>query len=70
MTKSLERLILIKIQQRDYYAAYHTVNRYKILIVEDKFIYPYILFLEGVILIMKKKYEEGSKVFDSFIRNI
>lgn len=67
VTKAMERLILIKIQQRDYYSAYHTVNRYRILNIETGLIRPYILFLEGVILIMKKKFIDGIRLFDIII---
>lgn len=38
--------------------------------MELRLIHPYLLFLEGVTLIMKKKYEEGYRLFDSLIEAI
>lgn len=62
VSKSMERIIIIKINERDLYEAYHTVKRDFLLNVDEGIIRPYSQFLEGVIMLMKKKFSEGVKI--------
>ena len=60
----MERILILKINERDYYEAYHTVKRDTLLKVRESVIKPYSTFLEGVIMIMKKKFTEGVKLLE------
>lgn len=70
MTGALQRLIHIKIEERDYYSAYHTVSRMKILCLHGQFVRVYACFLEGVITVMKKKYELGISILEDILQAI
>ena len=60
----MERILILKINERDYYEAYHTVKRDTLLRVHEPFIQPYSTFLEGVIMIMKKKFADGVSLLE------
>lgn len=67
VTRALERLIFIKIDERDYYSAYHTINRSNILCIDEKYLQGYKIFLEGVITVLKKKFEPGIKILEEVL---
>ena len=46
MTKSLYEIAKIKIDQRDFYAAYHTLNRSEFLDIEKNYLEKFRLFTE------------------------
>ena len=57
--KSLYEIARIKIEQRNFYEAYHTLQRATLLELEEKAFSKLKLFTEGVIHLMKRKFEEG-----------
>ena len=66
---AIYELIKIKISQRDYYAAYHTATRMEFFGVKDVYLLNYKFFLEGVILIMKKKFEDALEILMKYSKD-
>lgn len=69
MTKSLYEIAKIKIEQRDFYAAYHTLNRADFLDTEKTYLEKFRLFTEAVIFLMKRKFPESLVNFQSIQQN-
>jgi tetratricopeptide (TPR) repeat protein len=66
--KSIHDISIIKIEERDIYAAYYTIDRLET--IPDSLAYLKNLkeFLEGAVSIIKKKFEDGVKLMDNLIK--
>lgn len=64
VTKSLYEIAKIKIEQRDFYSAFHTLQRSEYLDIDKKLLEKFKLFTEGVIFLMKRKYKEALENFN------
>ncbi|CAD8059821.1 unnamed protein product [Paramecium sonneborni] len=69
VTKSLYEIAKIKIEQRDFYAAYHTLNRAALLDTEQSYLEKFRLFTEAVIHLMKRKFQESLNNFQEIQNN-
>ncbi len=67
---SLIEICKSKINTKDFYSAYHHINRskhYSNLISEnDPALLKFKYFIEGVIFLMKRKVDDGMKNFSKF----
>lgn len=52
-------MMKIKIEDKDFYEAYHILNRTNNIEINKDVIEEWRLFLEGTLFMMKKKYKEG-----------
>ncbi|EGR32790.1 hypothetical protein IMG5_070720, partial [Ichthyophthirius multifiliis] len=59
IVKSLQEIAKIKIQFRDYYQAYYTLQRANYLDIDNKKLKILTIFTDGVTFLMKRKYKEG-----------
>lgn len=62
--KSLHDIALIKIEERDIYAAYYTLQRVENIPENVKYLHNLKIFLDGAVSMVKKKFKEGLKEFD------
>ena len=69
VTKSLLEIAKSKIHQRDFYAAYYTLQRAQHLDVDEDAVSKMTLFTEGVVFLMKRKYSEGVNNLTMLINN-
>ncbi|CAD8053664.1 unnamed protein product [Paramecium sonneborni] len=69
VTKSLYEIAKMKIEQRDFYAAYHTLNRSSMLDTEKTYLEKFRLFTEAVIFLMKRKFQESMLNFQEIQNN-
>jgi len=67
--KAIYELLKIKMSQRDYYAASHTANRLEFFNIKNKNLKIFQDCLEGVTLIMKKKFSEGISIINKVKKN-
>ncbi|CAK58296.1 unnamed protein product (macronuclear) [Paramecium tetraurelia] len=63
VTKSLYEIAKMKIEQRDFYAAFHTFNRSALLDTDKTYLEKFRLFTEAVIHLMKRKFQESLNNF-------
>ena len=68
--KSLYEITKIKIENRDFYEAYHTLHRAELLGLDLKIFAKFRLFTEGVIFLMKRKHEEGIESLTTVIKKL
>jgi tetratricopeptide (TPR) repeat protein len=66
--KSLYEITRIKIETRSFYEAYHTLNRADLLSVDQKMFSKFRIFTDGVIYLMKRKYDEGIENLSTIIK--
>lgn len=59
MTNALFELTKIKIEMRDYYQAFYTLQRADYLDVDSKQLEKFKIFTDGVTFLMKRKFQEG-----------
>jgi predicted negative regulator of RcsB-dependent stress response len=64
VSKSLYELVKIKMEERDFYAAYHTISRAEHLHVDQSIIDRFRIFNEAAVFLMKRKFEEGLKLLE------
>lgn len=57
----------IKIEDKDFYEAYHILNRTSSFEINKNTIEEWRIFLEGVLFMMKKKYRDGIVMFQQFL---
>jgi hypothetical protein len=69
VTKALYEIAKIKIEQRDYYAAFHQLCRADYLDVDQKSLEKFRIFTDGVTFLMKRKYKEGVDHLTNLINN-
>lgn len=69
MTKSLFEIARIHIEQRDFYAALHTLSRAEYLDIDKKFLEKFRLYVEGVINLMKRKFKDALENFTQIQKN-
>ncbi len=69
MTKSIYEIARVHIEQRDFYAALHTLSRAEFLEIDKKFLEKFRLFTEGVINLMKRKFKEALENLNSVTRS-
>jgi tetratricopeptide (TPR) repeat protein len=65
--KSLHNIALIRIEERDLYQAYHTLDRLETIPSSFAVIANTKAFLEGAISLVKKKYNEGILAMDTLV---
>lgn len=65
--KALHEIALIRIEERDIYQAYYTLDRLESIPKSIGYLYKAKQFLEGAISIMKKKYKEGLNYLDELV---
>lgn len=51
-------------EERDFYAAYHTISRSEHLNVDQTTLDKFKIFNEAAVFLMKRKFEEGLKLLD------
>lgn len=59
VAKAVEEILKIRINEKDFYEAYHVVARADNLDINRQFVDDWKTFVEGTLLLMKKKYKEG-----------
>ncbi len=64
VSKSLYEIAKVKIEERDFYSAYHTLERSDFLDIDVKLLQKFKLFTEGVIFLMKRKHKEAIDNFN------
>ncbi|CAK74957.1 unnamed protein product (macronuclear) [Paramecium tetraurelia] len=69
VTKSLYEIARMKLEQRDFYAAYHTLNRSSMLDTEKSYLEKFKLFTEAVIFLMKRKFQDSMLNFQEIQNN-
>lgn len=69
MTKALFEISKIKIELRDFYQAYHTLQRAEYLSVDVKSLEKFRIFTDGVTFLMKRKHKEGIKHLTNLVKN-
>lgn len=57
----------IKIEDKDFYEAYHILNRTINIDINKEVIEEWRLFLEGTLFMMKKKYKDGVNTYQSLL---
>jgi|JI9StandDraft_1071089.scaffolds.fasta_scaffold38943_3 hypothetical protein len=60
-------MMKIKIEEKDFYEAYHILTRADNVEVDVDALNEWRLFLEGSLFLMKKKYKEGITTFESLL---
>lgn len=60
-------MIKIKIEEKDFYEAYHILTRADNVEVDVEVLKEWRLFLEGSLFLMKKKYKDGITTFESLL---
>lgn len=66
-SSALYEIAKIKIQQKDFYEAYHNLKRASHFKLKQKKLVNYKMFTEGVIFLMKRKTKTGLKLITSLI---
>ncbi len=59
LTSAVEAMIMIRIQEKDFYEAYHILNRTQNIDVNADVIDEWRIFLEASLFLMKKKVKEA-----------
>lgn len=57
VTSSVEMMMRIKVEDKDFYEAYHILNRTNNIEINKEVIEEWKLFIEGTLFMMKKKYK-------------
>lgn len=65
--KALHEIMLIRVEERDIYQAYYTLDRLEDLLKGPGFLVKAKQFLEGAVSMMKKKYREGLGFLDELV---
>lgn len=60
-------MMKIKVEEKDFYEAYHILTRADNVEVDADVLNEWRLFLEASLFLMKKKYKEGINTFDSLL---
>ena len=60
-------MMKIKIEEKDFYEAYHILTRADNVEVDANGLNEWRLFLEGSLFLMKKKYKEGISTFEGLL---
>lgn len=60
-------MMKIKIEEKDFYEAYHILTRADNVEVDTDTLNEWRLFLEASLFLMKKKYKEGISTFQSLL---
>lgn len=60
-------MLKIKIEEKDFYEAYHILNRTDNVDVDRDILNQWKLFLEASLFLMKKKYKEGIDAYKSLL---
>ena len=68
VTKAIYDIAKIKIEMRDFYQAYHTLQRVDYLDVDQKVFEKFRLFIDGVTYLMKRKHEDGIKNLTTLVK--
>ncbi|KAL4437922.1 hypothetical protein ABPG74_001093 [Tetrahymena malaccensis] len=69
VTKALYEISKIKIELRDFYQAYHTLQRADYLDVDLKSLEKFRIFTDGVTFLMKRKHKEGIRNLTNLVKN-
>lgn len=64
VSKSLYELVKIKMEERDFYAAYHMISRAEHLNVDQSLLDKFKVFNEAAVFLMKRKFNEGFKLLE------
>jgi len=67
VTLSLFQITMIQIKQLDFYAAYSTLRRSKFYAIKRRVLERLQFFVEGVIFLMKRKFQEGVASLTKFL---
>lgn len=57
----------IKVEDKDFYEAFHILNRTNNIDINKEIIEEWRLFIEGTLFMMKKKYREGIATYYSLL---
>jgi hypothetical protein len=60
-------MIKIKIEDKDFYEAYHILNRASSIEIKKEVMEEWKMFLEGTLSMMKKKYKEGIAILETLL---
>ena len=69
MTKSLYEIAKIKIEQRDFYQAFYTLQRADFLDVDRPILEKFRIFTDGVTFLMKRKFQEGVDLISTVLKS-
>lgn len=67
VTASVEMMLQIKIEEKDFYEAQHILDRIVNVEVDKDAISEWRIFVEAALLLMKKKYKEGAAMFEKLL---
>ena len=67
LTSAVEAMIMIRIQEKDFYQAYHILNRTQNIDVNSDVIDEWRIFLEASLFLMKKKVKEALQNYKSLL---
>lgn len=67
-TKALECMIRARICERDFYSAYHLIERIEFLDVDKDSLDRIRMFAEAVLFLMKRKFTESIDMFEEMAR--
>ena len=60
-------MMRIKVEDKDFYEAYHILNRTNNIDINKDIIEEWKLFIEGTLFMMKKKYKEGVTTYKTLL---
>lgn len=69
VSKSLYEIARLKIDQRDFYEAFYQLSRADYLDVDQKILEKFKIFTDGVIFLMKRKYDEGIEALTKLVNS-
>ena len=67
VTSSVQMMMKIKIQEKDFYEAYHILTRADNVEVDVQALNEWRLFLQGTLFLMKKKYKQGNSTLEGLL---
>lgn len=67
--KAIHEVVLIRVEERDIYQAYYTLDRLDNIPKTVGYLYKVKQFLEGAISMVKKKFKEGLEHFDPLVND-
>ncbi|KRX11228.1 hypothetical protein PPERSA_07753 [Pseudocohnilembus persalinus] len=70
VSKSLYEIAKIKIELRDFYQAFYTLQRSEFLDVDQELLKPFRMFTDSVTYLMKRKFQEGVDLLNQLILSL
>ena len=64
VSRALYELVRLRMEERDFYAAYHAISRAEHLNVDQQTLDKFRVFNEAAVFLMKRKFEEGLRLLE------